>query len=227
MDRTKSEVLRYLGRRGHSVPEDISAMVDECISLMRSTVIPRHVSMRFEISAHEDGVWLENAQLLLTGRDIAQHLHGCSHVVLTAATLGAPADSLIRRWERTDLTRSLILDACATQLIEQYCDEIEHELIREAATDRLTATHRFSPGYGDLPLDIQPQLLAVLNAGRRIGLTHSESFMLIPSKSVTALTGLGENLNIKPSGCDVCTMSQTCSFRKDGTTDGCARVAKG
>jgi hypothetical protein len=81
----------------------------------------------------------------------------------------------------------------------------------------LTITRRFSPGYGDLPLDIQPALLAVLDAERRIGLTCTQSLILLPRKSVTALIGLGESLPAreqKAGSCEGCSLSKTCSINK-------------
>lgn len=226
MDRTKSEILRYLGRRDQEVPESLDHMIDECIALMRGAAAPRHVSLDFGLSPDGGGVFLTEAALLLPGRDIERHLRGCVRAVLVAATLGSGADSLIRRWEHTDLTRSLILDACATQLIEEYCDNLEQTLRARAAASGLAATARFSPGYGDLPLDVQPQILRALNAERRIGLTCTENFILLPRKSVTALVGLGENLTVSPGGCGNCAMCQTCRFRKDGNTHGCPEMVE-
>ena len=51
-------------------------------------------------------------------------------------------------------------------------------------------TPRFSPGYGDLPIELQRDFLTLLDASRKIGLTATESSMLVPSKSITALIGI-------------------------------------
>ena len=222
MDRTKSQVLRYLGRKNQKVPEDLDNLIGECIGVMRESAEPRHTSLRFDIISDVGGIALAGTGLLLKGRDIANHLHGCTQAVLFAATLGAQAEYLIRQWERTDLTRALVLDACATQLIEEYCDAARQELHAQAAADGLMATGRFSPGYGDFPLDIQPQLLAILNAERRIGLTCTGSMILLPRKSVTALVGLCEKMIPSPGGCGSCPLD--CDFRKDGSINECPRM---
>lgn len=227
MEKTKAEVLRYLGRRNQEVPEDLDRLVDECLELTRTAAIPRHVSRIFDISSGSGGLFLAGADVALRGEDIARHLSGCGQAVLMAATLGAGADALIRKWERADLTRSLIIDACATQLIEEYCGEAERKIRAEAASSGLASTWRFSPGYGDLPLDIQPRILDALNAGRTIGLTCSESLILLPRKSVTALIGLGKGLADARGGCGACTLRDKCGFRKDGFTDECSGISKG
>ncbi|MBO4769751.1 MAG: Vitamin B12 dependent methionine synthase activation subunit, partial [Clostridia bacterium] len=53
-----------------------------------------------------------------------------------------------------------------------------------------TLTTRFSPGYGDLDIFSQKIFLSVLDASRLAGITLSESMLMSPSKSVTALCGV-------------------------------------
>lgn len=226
MEQAKSEVLRYLGHRNQEVPEALDKIICECLALMRTTAEPRQVSRQFDLVPREDGIALTGTGLVLRGEDIARLLRGCPHAVLLAATLGAGADALIRKWERTDITRSLILDACATQLIEEFCDETEERLRAEAADLGFMAARRFSPGYGDLPLDIQPQILDVLDAGRKTGLTCTESLILLPRKSVTAVIGLGKSISMPPDGCGGCAMRDKCNFRKDGNEYGCPGMDK-
>ena len=222
----KSEVLRYLGRKNQEVPEGLSGMIDECIALMHDTAAPRHISREFKVSPGAGCIALDGTGILLPGKDIARHLRGCDRAVLMAATLGAQTDALIQKWGRADLTRALVLDACATRLTEEYCDEIEREIRAQATAFGFMAARRFSPGYGDLPLDIQPRILDVLNACRQIGLTCTESLILLPRKSVTAIIGLGEKLSLPPGGCAGCAMNHTCDFRKDGSTNECPRADK-
>lgn len=225
MDNTKSGVLRYLGHRNQEVPDNLSDLIDECISLMRDTATPRHVKLSCGIVPAGNGLALTGTGLVFRGESIARHLHGCDKAVLFAATLGAGADALILKWEHSDLTRSLVLDACATQLIEEYCDEVERQVRAKASESALIAARRFSPGYGDLALDIQPRIIEVLNANRRIGLTCTESFILLPRKSVTAIIGLGESPAGSTAGCTACAMRDTCEFRKDENADGCSKMA--
>ena len=66
--------------------------------------------------------------------------------------------------------------------IEQVCDRAEDEIAQLAAREKRGINSRSSPGYGDLPLSVQPKLLAVLDAERRLGLTVTGSDLLIPAK---------------------------------------------
>ena len=189
-DISKAEVLRYLGHKGQAVPAELSALIDDCMEECLRTARPRQITRHFSLLTVEAGVELAETSLTLPGRDIKAHLAGCSSCFLMAATLGVDIDNLIKRYESADLTRSLILDACATALIESVCDEAEAGLRRQAAGEGKGLTGRYSPGYGDLPLEVQPRFIALLDTVRRIGLFCSQTNILIPRKSVTALAGL-------------------------------------
>ena len=78
-------------------------------------------------------------------------------------------------------------------------------------------TDRFSPGYGDLPLSLQPEICSALDAARRLGLHVTEHFLLNPSKSVTAVIGLSDRPQMaRIRGCGHCAMYETCALRKGG-----------
>ena len=82
----------------------------------------------------------------------------------------------------------------------------------------LERTFRFSPGYADFPLEVQPKLLELLDAPRRIGLTVSPGLLLVPTKSVTCVIGVGEHLPMeRKKTCKNCTLGGSCSFRRSGT----------
>ena len=82
---------------------------------------------------------------------------------------------------------------------------------------QLEQTWRFSPGYGDLPIEIQGEFLQVLDAPKRIGLYATANNILTPRKSVTAVIGLSENKISKGRrGCVICSMKDACPYRKRG-----------
>ena len=155
----------------------------------------------------------------LEGRDIAQHLHDASEVVLVAATLGVEVDRELRRLSLTDPLGQVVFDAAATACIERLVDEVEAGIRTDAAERGLYCSWRFSPGYGDLPLSVQPSLLAALNATRRLGITLTPSNLMVPTKSVTAVVGL--HATPQPglaSSCSVCMLAEFCSLRARGIT---------
>lgn len=130
---------------------------------------------------------------------LRQNLQGCDKVVLFAATIGSGIDRLIRRYERTKPQLALMLQGLGAERVESLCDAFNQE-VEEAATSiqnteddsgTVTSKRRFSPGYGDLSIEVQKDFLALLEAEKRLGITLSDSFLMAPSKSVTAIIGIG------------------------------------
>ncbi len=212
----RAEAFRYMGHKGGEIPENINALADECEERLLSAAAPKYVYALFDTEHTSDGVLVKNTSLILRGASISSHLSTCEKCVLMAATLGVGADSVIRGYESKAMEKAVIADCLASAAIEQVCSRAEEEI--QSKLKGMSFTWRFSPGYGDFPLDIQRDFLAVLNAEKRIGLTATENLILIPRKSVTAVIGVSEHEIPKGQRvCGACNMRDKCAFRKNNT----------
>ena len=190
-------------------------LLERAERLVRETVRPVYVYRETAVEAAENGIKLACMAETLTGRDIRKHLNGCDRAVLLAATLSAEADKLIRQTAVRDMAFSLAVDCICSAAVEQLCNKAEEEIFSGGNVPY--RTWRFSPGYGDLPLDLQGAFLTALNAQRRIGLTATENSLLIPSKSVTAIIGISDtSVKRGARGCAVCSMRESCAYRQLG-----------
>ncbi|MBE5040663.1 methionine synthase [Oscillospiraceae bacterium DSM 107454] len=217
----RQEILRYLGYRGQMIDNRTQKELDGCMQELLETAKPRYCYRIFEVrqDLEKEEIVLPQCDLRLLGRDIYEHLRGSRKCAVMAATLGIEADNLIRISEAESMTRAVILDACAADMIEKVCDMAEAEIGALAAAEGCGLTSRYSPGYGDFPLSVQESISRILDTGRQIGLTVTENQLMIPRKSVTALIGfsLRPGLKKKGSRCAVCSMRGRCKFRKEGT----------
>ncbi len=233
----KKEVLRYLGyKRGQELTGDIDQIVEEMMIEVQKVSNARYLYQIFDIEADEElqVIRMVDTDLVLTGKSIWRHLHKAQKAALLGCTLGIEVEQVIRRYEITDLTRGLILDCACTEYIEKICDLAECDIaaaVSEKAADEgqgaqqrtpgYTLNQRFSPGYGDLPLAIQPTFIRTLQADTRLGITLTETNLMIPRKSVTAVIGLfTDPTEAKPwrkgNYCNVCDFRE-CNFRIGGT----------
>lgn len=213
----KAEILRYLGYRNQGLDGQINSLIDHCIEEICQLKRAKYTYRFHELTREGRELGLKGANLYLPGEDIQKQLCHSSVCLLMAVTLGHEVDRKIRYYEKIDLTRALILDACATAVIETVCDELCGKLAIKLAQEQKKLTSRFSPGYGDLPLNIQGPLLDVLGAGKAIGLTASCTNVLIPRKSVTAIAGIvALEQKIIPVTCQDCSQYSTCHFNKGG-----------
>lgn len=117
--------------------------------------------------------------------DLAKNLTGCDEVFVFAVTLGIQSERLLLRESLLSESRHFITDAIASALAEAACDEAEKIIKSE-----LNCRPRFSPGFGDLSLEIQPKVLGILSAREKLGITLSGSLLMTPSKSITAIMGI-------------------------------------
>ncbi|AWK52619.1 methionine synthase [Clostridium beijerinckii] len=217
----KEEVLRYLGYKGQDIDENLCNTIEECREEIKKVITPRVVYSYKNIKLSDDGVEVITTNLILKGKDIKEHLKNSRECVLMAVTLGNEVEKRTRLYEKTNLTKALILDACATTAVEEVCDILENDVKEKAILDGMNITFRYSPGYGDLPLDVQNSFLRTLEAQKKIGLTVSENNLLFPRKSVTAIIGIvNGGIEKKKKSCKECSNYENCSFRKEGESCG-------
>lgn len=213
----REEALRYLSCSDEkSIGSTAAEIMDQCEKMLLEVIAPKLVYRYFTISSSSDNkVTLEGTPLVLTGKDITNHLAGCSGAVLIAATIGPGADRLIRRLQVEDMAKAVITDAFASCAAEQVCEYAE-DLIKNEFEGKYF-TWRYAPGYGDLPIDIQKIFLDVTDAQRKAGICTSDSRMLTPIKSVTSVMGISEKpVPTRARGCVTCNMREVCNFRKRG-----------
>lgn len=212
------EALRYLGA-ARADPE-LRRQAEELANRLANELQPRYVWTVCPLERTEVAFRLAGTGLELTGATAMRMLEICGQAALLACTLGARFDTMLRTAQARDMARAVLLDALGSSFVEAGCDDAEAEIA--ARFPGLHRTDRFSPGYGDLPLTVQPALCAALDGGRRLGLTVTDSLLLNPVKSVTAIVGLSETPQpARVRGCRFCALAGTCQYRKEGTTCGC------
>ena len=182
------ETLRYLGYKGNKADEQTLKLVRECWQELELKAEKRACFREFPLSFEDAKIDMGCFQT--ESQALRKNLRDCSQVVLFAATLGVQADNLIRRYSHLQMSRAVVMQAAAAAMLEDYCDQVNEEIRQEYEKKELYLRPRFSPGYGDFPLECQPALIRGLEAGKRIGITLTDSLLMMPSKSVTAIIGV-------------------------------------
>lgn len=213
----RREALRYLAiaRPDTGSLEAIEPVAAE----LEAALTPRFTFAAYPVRHTPEGEVLEGSGLVLPGEMAATMLKDCTHAVLLLCTLGAGFETLLRAATARDMAKAAMLDACGSAYAEAGCDEAEKAVAARFPEKFLT--DRFSPGYGDLPLALQPALCAALDSQRRLGVTVTESLLMVPTKTVSAVIGLADAPQpARIRGCGFCARRDTCAFRKGGTTCG-------
>ena len=176
------EILRYCGAYGES-PE-LEALANECISELDGAISYRVCWLVTELRRADNE--LDFGFMKTDSASLAKNLSGCDNAVIFAATLGNSLDRIIAKYSRISPSKAVMLQAIGAERIEALCDAFCDEIKEISGGVR----PRFSPGYGDLPLDFQKNIFIALDCSRKIGLTLNDSLLMSPSKSVTAIIGI-------------------------------------
>lgn len=210
----KKEVLRYLGYRGQTLDAELEEKTDGMIKRCLAAASPAYRYLVFDVEQTADGVRLKDADAVFTGENIKRLLSGAPKCALLAVTLGAGVERELGVLQYTDMTSAVIFNAACTALTEEVADRCCREIETEALKDGYVTGTRYSPGYGDFPLSHQRDILSLLDAARKLGITLTDTLLMIPRKSVTAVVGFFPDKKADVSGCDGCGMRGKCDYER-------------
>lgn len=182
----KREVLRYAGVRESD--ENTELLLDQCINEVSNKLAYKVCYGEFDISFSDDAVDLGFAKT--TSVSLRKRLDGCNKIILFCASVGVEIDRLITRYSIVSPSRAVILQALGSERVEALCDAFCEEVKGELKRENSDITHRFSPGYGDLPLALQSDIFLALNPTKRLGVVLNDNLFMSPSKTVTAIIGI-------------------------------------
>ena len=180
------EIMRYARIRG--ADESCRALIDECLAEAESALCYRVCYMFSDIRREDDKLLFSG--VTASSATLTKALKDADRLLIFAATVGAPFDRLIQRYSRLSPSKALIFQAIGAERVESLCDAFCGEIDASLCEDNKKLTTRVSPGYGDISLDMQRDIFALLDCPRKIGLTLDESLLMSPSKSVTAICGV-------------------------------------
>ena len=120
---------------------------------------------------------------------ISKVLEGCERAILIALSSGLDVDRLISKKHYLSDTDAFLLDAIASAAVESFADYVCANISKNKAM-----TRRFSPGYSDFSIEVQPAFLDSLDAHNTVGIALTDSFLMIPAKSITAIIGIKKDV---------------------------------
>ncbi len=178
----ESEIAQRLNtERGYT-----NDVIKKCEDVLRENVRCRYSAVRTDILCEGDVI--DFGFMKAESVDLAKNLQGCNEAFIMTMTLGVDVDRLLTKLSATSAAEHYITDALSSALAEAVCDYAENRLKGDTV-----CRPRFSPGYGDLSLDIQKNVLKAVSAEKLLGITLSESNLMIPQKSITAIIGIINN----------------------------------
>lgn len=209
-----NDALRFMGVPPEGRGGELTEKVLQAFEALERFITPRTVWGRFSVSTEEREILLAD-DIRIGSADLARLMAHSRECWAVAVTLGPETDRRILLAQKRDMLEGMALDACASVRADALCDETERKILQELREGEFP-TMRFSPGYGDAPLSASKEIINLLDATRRIGLTMTRSYMMTPVKSITALIGISDRREDRGRSCDQCTLGAACPYRKRG-----------
>jgi hypothetical protein len=212
------EMRRYSGlTRCSEFPQQL---LDQACTEAQIISQPKAIWQIYDYNA-ETATILSPNPLTLPPTAISKHLAKAFKVAVIAVTIGSKLEDQVSNYfTNNEYTLGLLLDAAGTTAVEIAADQACELIKQEVNKQGYTTLFRFSPGYGQWDITVQPQIISLAHANE-ISITATPSCMLLPRKSITAVIGLTANAstnnfdqNINISKCHQC-QQVNCLARKD------------
>lgn len=180
----KKMALRFMGCK--ELFGDMEEIYEESSEEYKKAAVFKAVYRKSSVTFFgEKGIRFDFGEI--ESESLRKNLEGCKNAFVFAATSGSAVDRLILRRTKLSAADGFITDCIASSGIEVFCDFINDEM-----KEGRKLKPRFSPGYGDVSLCCQGEILYFLDAYRKIGITLTEAYLMSPIKSVTAIVGILE-----------------------------------
>jgi len=218
----KDEVLRYHGYSKKKVKnpnQSILQITEEEIERGYNLFEPQGIysSTKIKQISFSDGrVDLKNGFSLNFSNSIINLLKGTSYLVLGVVTIGSSLENKVSEFfTQGEYPRAVALDAVGTVAVESLSRYIRNLVCQEAKEQYFKTTRYFSPGYGDWDISQQKDIFKIIPTNK-IGVSLTESCMILPRKSLSWIIGIGKDIGMllkEKDACKIC-LAENCQFRK-------------
>lgn len=203
---SENHIVELLGYDADTIPEPVIETIEFILNELPDKVRlqsgykifnPRKVKLNF------DKFIIDN-RTFRCGKIIFSSLKNSETIAFLISSLGKEIEEWSKDFmDNNEMLKGYLIDKIASELVEQLADKTEVLLGDELKEIELKATNRYSPGYCGWSVSDQQNLFSLLPTGF-CGVSVNENSMMIPIKSVSAVIGVGKNVEKKNYQCSIC-----------------------
>ena len=168
-----------------NLAEYIKKAIDTAYTLIQGKGIYRSFPVE---AVSENGASVPGSDALFKGKNMAKLLAHCSYVTVMASTIGPELENRVETLKNDQPSDAYYLEVVGGWMADYMAEQVDKRIETEILKSGFGRTMRYSPGYGDWDLTCQGEMVRLTQA-HRIGISLTESFIMIPRKSVTAAIG--------------------------------------
>jgi hypothetical protein len=148
------------------------------------------------------------------GKLVARALAGAVELAVALCTIGPNLENKVTElMGEGDAFRAMALDGAGVAAVREVSRVTAEAITRAAQEQGFHTGMKASPGQEGWPLEQQRVLFDLLPA-KDLGVSLSESCLMIPRKSVSFVIGLGPEMREDNVPCDFCSKRERCRWRK-------------
>ena len=217
----EEEVLRYQGyhhNKAGETNEIILQITREEIEQSYHLFEPQGIYSKVMIKniSSEGRINSENGLCLEVNDSMLNLLKRTSYLAFGLSTIGNHLEEKVAElFAKNEYPKAIALDAVGTVASKFLSNYIKSLVCQEAKEQNFQTTKYFSPGSGDWNISQQKNIFQIIPADK-IGVKLTESYMMIPKKSLSWVIGIGKEIIIPSKGDDSCKicLAENCQFRK-------------
>ncbi|MFZ2095311.1 MAG: hypothetical protein WAV05_01615 [Anaerolineales bacterium] len=154
-----------------------------------------------------------NGKAYLSGPLIAQHLARSQEVIVIVCTIGSEIDAVVSSMFRVEPVIALALDGFGSAAVEKLSLMVCNYFEARTEENTLKTTMPLNPGMIGWPIETgQPQIFELVD-GEEINVSLTDSCMMIPTKSLSMVLGMGKDVSEIGSSCDYCNLNGVCRYQ--------------
>ena len=208
------EIVRLMGYKDSYPDEEVIEIIENEIKVCKTYIKPQITWDKIGIKLVTDNnIFLQN-DVILEGEFIAKKLSKCEYVIALVSTIGEEIDGRIKdAFDSGDYLRGMIIDNIATSALGYINKVFWNKMVEDVKNTNLGITSRLSPGDTQWEVKEQIKIFECLRENET-GVVLTDSSMMLPLKSTSALYGFGEDIGITKIEhvCSECAL-KTCAYR--------------
>lgn len=203
---TEDQIINLLGYDNESVPEPIVDSIRSILEILPTKVDYKSGFKVFnprKVSVDKEYFVIDNRKFD-SGKIINVNLKDSETIGFLVATIGsAIGDWYQSLMSQNEILNGYLVDKIASELVEMIGDKTETKLKEILQPLELKTTNRYSPGYCGWNVSDQQKLFSLLPQNF-CDVSLNKNSMMLPIKSISAVIGIGKNVEKKNYQCSIC-----------------------
>jgi hypothetical protein len=216
------QVLRAQGANPDNIRlrrPDLMKINEKAISIGKYFLHPRVLYRKYPVVnfIHErleiDTGNTKPGKHILSGMLISQHLAHAQEILVMICTIGGELEDHIASLFKIDPGLAIALDGVGSAAVEELAIQACNYFENQVKNDGMTTSLPLNPGMIGWSVEQgQPQIFSLVDC-EEIQVTITDSWMMIPMKSLSMVLGIGENLTTNGTPCGYCSLKGICKYQ--------------